>query len=598
MRRRIGVAASAWLVGVAIGAPALRAMERRAIAEPPAKGAPTVYTRGVVAADEETASRAGAEMLRRGGNAVDAAVAASLTLSVVRPFACGIGGGGFMVVDLPAVGPKHVAVRVAINYRETAPGAVGPDYYEKQEDALASTRGAAAVGVPGTVAGLMWALEKYGTLDRAAVCGPAIRAAHEGFAADANYASNARDAAKDFETHPEWKTRFAFVWETLLERGQVKAGDRIANEGQARALERIRDEGAAGFYGGEVAQAIVESSARDGGVLTGADLAGYRVQEVEPLEFTFAGRRFLTMPPPSSGGVAMGEALGILERRDLAGMVKQERWAEYTHALVEAFKHAFADRAEWLGDPAFVPGGVPVERLLSDEYLKARAERVQVRQTHGPEWYGTRDEAGQPKDDGGTSHLCAVDKWGGAVACTETINLEFGSMVAVEGYGFCLNDEMDDFTTRRGQANAFGLKQSDKNLPAPGKRPLSSMSPTIVLDAKGNVEAVAGGAGGPRIITATTQVLLDVLVLGQGAEEAVGRSRLHHQWEPNVLEFEKGYDQRWQGLAVPMWMRKFRHEVKEKERGGAVVQLIVRAKGGKGWEAACDPRKGGKAAGE
>ncbi len=565
----------------------------------------STFDREVVAADHAVASGAGAEMLRRGGNAVDAAVATSFALSVVRPFSCGIGGGGFMVCYFSDAGLADQARlgrdpprTVAINYREVAPASVGPDFYERPENEGASERGGRSIGVPGTVAGLLHALAAYGTLDRATVLAPAIRAAEEGFLVDLAYMEMAAELIEDFESSPDWKTRFPFVWGRMLNEGRVGEGDRIRLPEQAEALRLIARGGADAFYSGPIARAIVASAGEDGGVLTLIDLAGYRVAEVEPLRFEFAGRELLTMPPPSSGGVAMGQALGIYQRlgapdrRTLAGF----------HGLVESFKHAFADRAEWLGDPGFVE--VPAGRLLAGEYLDARSTAIDPERALSPERYGTRDASRAAPavgpNDGGTSHISVVDAAGNAVACTETINLEFGSLVAVEAWGFLLNDEMDDFTTVRGRPNAFGLIQGERNSPAPGKRPLSSMTPTIVVGADGGVEVVAGASGGPRIITATAQAILACVLEGAGADEAVARPRWHHQWMPDVLRVEEC----WLGAGV----EGFRgDELRERLAGQGhqlaitddvgVVQLIRRARAGSGWEAACDPRKGGRPAG-
>ncbi|MBX3403273.1 MAG: gamma-glutamyltransferase [Phycisphaeraceae bacterium] len=574
---------------LAAGAGPARGAERAIIASSHAGR----FARGAVAADHELASAAGAEMLALGGNAVDAAVAASFALSVVRPYSCGIGGGGFMVVHLPA-DPTRGSVSTAINYREVAPAAIDAAFYEHEADKRASIEGGKAVGVPGTVAGLLHALERYGTMDRAIVLAPAIRLARQGFVADADYARNARELIEKFENNPALKTRFAFVWERFLERGAADVGSLIRLPEQAEALERIAAEGARGFYEGPIAEAIVRAAARDGGVLSLADLRGYRVREAEPLRFNFAVWTVLGMPPPSSGGLAMAQALSIFEL--CGGAYEQraeERWTPRTaHLFIESLRHAFADRARYLGDPAFVD--VPAARLLHVENLARMAGLIEPGARLAPTDCGTPDAAAgaAPIDDGGTSHVSAVDQWGGAVACTETINLEFGSLLAVPEFGFCLNNEMDDFLSVRGAANAFGLMQSERNLPAPGKRPLSSMSPTIVLDEAGQVVAVAGASGGPRIITGTTQALLGVLVLRRSAGEAVAAPRLHHQWSPDAVSIERAWvdaDAFRAGLAARG------HTVREVDNVG-VVQLIARDRAG-GWHAASDPRKGGKPAG-
>ncbi len=542
------------------------------------------FEREAVAADHPLASLAGAEMLARGGNAVDAAVAASFCLSVVRPQSCGIGGGGFMVIHLPSH-PRAGAVDVALNYRETCPGAVGPDFYETRDE-RDSRIGGAAVATPGTVAGLLTALETFGTLDRALVLEPAIRAAREGFIADEAYVGAARETAEKFAAEPALQERFPFLFERLLRRGALRVGERIVNPEQARALELIALHGRAGFYEGELARALVDAIARDGGVLAQADLDGYRVARTEPLRVEIEDRTLHTMPPPSSGGVVIAQCFATLsaarERVDLT-----RPWnADFTHLWIESMKHSFADRARHLADPAFV--ALPLTALLERSMLARRANAIDLERTHAPEHYGW---ASAPRDDSGTSHVSVVDASGGAVACTETINLAFGSWLEVPGFGFLLNDEMDDFTTRRGAPNAFGLRQSDDNLPAPGKRPLSSMTPTIAFDERGEVLAVAGASGGPRIISGTVQALVSVLVFDLSASEALARPRWHHQWSPNRLRHEREMDREALDAA-----RARGHELEATSDVG-VVQLIRRARHATGWEAASDPRKGGRPAG-
>jgi gamma-glutamyltranspeptidase / glutathione hydrolase len=581
----------------------------------------TQFEHGAVAADHVIASEAGAQMLRLGGNAVDAAVATSFTLAVVRPYSCGIGGGGFMVIHLPDE-PTHGAVTTAIDYRETAPGVVGPDFYA--DGSRSSTRGGTAAGVPGTVAGLLHALDEYGTLDRSVVMGPAIKAAEEGFAADENYVKSSQALIEEFESNPTMRARFGFVWTTYLHEGQLAVGDVITNPAQARALRLISLGGADVFYKGAIADAIVSAMASDTGVMTREDLEAYDVAEVEPLRFRIGGvdtpvgrtaeYELITMPPPSSGGVAIAETFGILDRVGFPGLLAPDEatgdgiedvaaWARRVAPMIEAFKLAFADRAEWLGDPAYVQ--VPVVWLLSDAHLEAMASKV--RRGEGAPVPKSTDA---PPDDSGTSHFCVVDRWDGIVSCTETINLEFGSLLAVDDYGFVLNDEMDDFTARPGEPNSFGLIQSAMNSPAPGKRPLSSMSPTIVLDAEGKVYAAVGASGGPRIITSTTEVLSMLTGLVDPSATAPGlRSlywmytpRFHHQWLPDAVYVETWWgggpkdesEADSQGV-VQRQLEAMGYEVRTREDIGN-VQLIVRGDAGR-WEAACDPRKGGRPAG-
>ncbi len=538
-----------------------------------------VYAKGAVAADQPIASMAGARMLAMGGNAVDAAVAASFTLSVVRPYSCGIGGGGFMLIHLPD-DPTHGAVHTAINYREQA--YVDADYYERT--GRSSTTGGAAVAIPGTVDGLLRALESYGSLKRREVLAPAIEAAREGFLVDAHYMLMSESLIARFEAEPTMKRRFPLVWDHFLRGGQIALGDRIVNPMQALALERIARDGRAGFYEGPVADAIVRAIRGSDGEMTNAQLVAYVSDEREPLTAQVNGNRFIAMPPPSSGGVTMLEALMILEALSY-DFDEPKMDAQRAHLIVEALKHAFADRARYLADPDFVE--VPISDLLDLSIIHERAQLI-TDDVHPPAYYGTPNLL---PVDGGTSHVSVVDPYGGAVACTETINLEFGSLVGVDAYGFVLNNEMDDFTTLRGQPNAFGLVQSDRNLPAPGKRPLSSMSPTILLDDDGHVLAVAGASGGPRIITVTMQVLLNTMA-GMEARPAVALPRLHHQWVPDVLYSEPGLMPLLAGRSAQGgW-----NEVTMRRDVGN-VQLIRRDPGGRGWQAASDPRKGGVPAG-
>jgi gamma-glutamyltranspeptidase/glutathione hydrolase len=591
------------------------------VRQPPGWGR---FEHGAVAADHEIASEAGAEMLRRGGNAVDAAVAASFALSVVRPYSCGIGGGGFMVIHLPN-DPQHGTVTTALNYREMAPAAVGEEFYA--DGSHSSTRGATAVGVPGTVAGLMHAQEKYGTLDRMMVLGPAIRAAEEGFEVDADYVGVARGLIAQFDEHADWRERFGFVWTTYLRAGEIEIGDVIRNPAQGRALRRISADGADAFYRGPIADAVVATMARDSGVITTEDLREFKVAEVEPLRFRVGGvetdhgrtREFelVTMPPPSSGGIAIAETFGLLDRvlqgeflsPTEAGIKAASRGAgDFVATLIEAFKHSFADRARWLGDPAFVD--VPTAWILSDEQLDRHARLIGQRRILDPDAYGS---VGPLPDDGGTSHLCAVDQWDGMVSCTETINLEFGSLLAVDEFGFALNNEMDDFTARPGEPNAFGLIQSAANSPEPGKRPLSSMSPTIVLDDEGKVYAAAGASGGPRIITSTFLVLSELMMelpespgpsMPRGTMMMLIVPRIHHQWLPDVVYIERGpWDRMMMSVGDEVvsgheWLggelTALGYDVSYPESIGC-VQFVVR--GEDGWEAMCDPRKGGEPAG-
>lgn len=564
------------------------------------KQARAVYPHAAVAADHGLASEAGAEILRKGGNAVDAAVATSFALSVVRPYSCGVGGGGFLVINLrthPKLDTSKGPVRTAINYRETAPSGITPKVFETIADADAPTHGGRSVCVPGHVAGMLLALEKYGTMDRATVLAPAIRLAREGFVVDAHYA----EQCYDDEMVVPWikadqatrSARFAFTWDRFLKRGAVKIGDRITLPEQAKLFEKIVAEGRDGFYAGDVARKIVDAVQKDGGWVTMADMAAYRPEEHAPLTTEFEGRTILSMPPPSSGGIVMAQVLGMLESG--GGRLRSQliaaghNSAAYVHLVTEASKHSFADRARWLGDANFVD--IPLDELLSDDAIAARAREVVPGRVLPHAEYGT-SLAGQLPEDHGTSHLCVVDAWGNSVGCTETVNLIFGSLLAVPEYGFVLNNTMDDFLTRAGHANAFGLSHADRNRPEPGKRPLSSMTPTIVLDSDGAPYLIAGGSGGPRIISGTLQASLNVLLFDMHADDAVAMPRFHHQWEPDVLQLEAALTKT--GIGDPL--RAIGHNVGERKVVGN-VQIIRRAAGKMGWEPASDPRKGGVAAG-
>lgn len=555
-----------------------------------------VYRRAAVAADHPLASRAGLDMLERGGNAVDAAVAASFCLSVVRPYSCGIGGGGFMVIHIPA-DDQSPARQIVLNYRETAPAAVGPEYYIALDDPLASRFGARAVGVPGTVAGLLHALEHYGTLDRATVLQPAIRAASEGVPADANHLAAIQHMKRLREEHPALRELSQPIWEIFCLNGAAQIGGLIRQPAKARALQLIAEQGADVFYRGEIAEAIARAvqSPPDGrsGALTLGDLSAYAIVRSEPLRGSFYGYELLAMPPPSSGGVAMIQILGILERvlRAEPKLLFHNSPA-YVHLVAEAMKHAFADRAEHLADAAFV--NVPIDRLIDAAYLDELASRINTDRVLNDRFeYGSVSPADHDGETlpgrGGTSHLSVIDSRGMAVACTETINLIFGSLLTVPEFGIVLNNEMDDFTTIPGAPNAFGLRQSDRNLPEPGKRPLSSMSPTILVK-DGRAVLVAGASGGPRIITGTVQALLNSILFDMRPAPAVGAARFHHQWMPMTLQLE-----------ADRWSKQTRQALSQQGHtlgstsDVGVVQLIRVYQDG--IRAASDPRKGGAPAG-
>jgi gamma-glutamyltranspeptidase/glutathione hydrolase len=548
-----------------------------------------VFTRFAIAADHPIASEAGAEILRKGGNAVDAAVATSFCLSVVRPYSCGLGGGGFMLIFIPARDGREERC-VAINYRETCPAAVGPDYYASRGPASSSEYGATSVAVPGTVAGLCHALQHYGTLDLATVLAPAIRAADEGVRADADMVDAADELRDTLDHHPELRAMAEPIWHNLCRGGELKVGDVVRQPAQARALKLIAAHGPEAFYRGSIAAAIHSAIRSQDGPMTATDLREYAVREVEPLRGDFRDYEVYSMPPPSSGGVAMQQVLGIIERQNQL-LAMSPNSAAYLHLLAEAFKHAFADRAEWLADPEFVD--VPTDYLLDFQYLNELAARTSPDHTLDPFSYGSivsSENPAPPPGDSGTSHFCVVDSTGMAVACTETINLNYGSLLTVPGFGIALNDEMDDFTTRPGEPNAFGLRQSMKNSPEGGKRPLSSMAPTIIVK-DGRAVLIAGASGGPRIITGTTQCILNCLMFDMSPQASVDAPRIHHQWLPNVLRFERP----WADAEVIEDLQRRGHETGEIEIVGEVQMILIAPDG---IRAVCDARKGGVPAGE
>ena len=501
-----------------------------------------------------------------------------------------------MVIHLPD-DPTHGYVHAAINYRETSP------YNADVPASGASMRnGRYSVAVPGTVAGLLYALENFGTLDREAVIAPAIQAAETGFVVDDHYMGAAKNMMEMYTKNAANRDSYmSMPWEKFALWGRVKVGDRIKNPEQARALRLIARDGLDAFTAGEIGQAIVETLApdritkRQPEAITLEDLAAYTPTVQEPIETEIAGLRLIGMPPPSSGGVTMFEALEIMEASGY-DFSSSKQTTDRVVLMIESLKHAFADRSRYLADPAFTD--VPVDALLDPENIARIAQSIDGRH-HDPETYGTfiaGSDGTQPlPDDDGTSHVCVIDPFGGGVAMTETINHEFGSRVGVREFGFVLNNEMDDFTNPRKKSNGFGLVQSDRNEPEVGKRPLSSMSPTIVLDSEGRVFAIAGASGGPRIITGTMQTLLNAMA-GMDAGAAVARPRLHHQWMPFETLFEEMYNNQVLNVLAD-GMRGYGQVIGSTDAVVGNVQLIVRDSDGVGWQAASDPRKGGRPSG-
>jgi len=483
--------------------------------------APAASDRGMVVTAQHLATQVGADVLAQGGNAVDAAVAVGYALAVVYPAAGNLGGGGFMTLHL-ADGRETF-----IDFREKAPlGATADMFLGPDGNVIKgrSTVGHLAVAVPGTVAGLDMALTRYGTKPRASLIAPAIQLADRGFVLDAGDVRMFQAAGEGLKADPPTAAIF-------LKGGEVpKAGDRLVQKDLAATLRRIASRGADGFYRGPVADAIVASSAAGGGLIRHADLRGYAAQERKPIECDYRGYRVVSAPPPSSGGVVICEILNVLEGYPLKDL--GYRSAQSVHYQIEAMRHAYVDRNNYLGDPDFVAN--PIDRLLDKGYA------AKVRDAIDPSKAGVSKDIrpGVPPHEGtNTTHYSIADRFGNAVSVTYTLNEWFGARVTAGGTGVLLNNEMDDFTAKRGVPNAYGLVQGDANAIAPGKRPLSSMSPTIVTRG-GKPVMVLGTPGGSRIITAVVHTILNTVDYGMDIQEAVDAPRFHQQWLPDVTNVE------------------------------------------------------------
>ncbi len=487
-----------------------------------ASPAPIGAEHGMVVTAHQLATRVGVEVLKQGGNAIDAAVAVGYALAVVYPAAGNLGGGGFMTIAL-ADGRKTF-----LDFREKAPLAATPSMYLDGSGNVIkglSTLGHLAVGIPGTVAGLEAARIRYGTKSRGALIAPAIRFAERGFILEQGDIDLLSSATDDFRKDPATAALF-------LNKGKpYKAGERLVQRDLARSLRRIAARGAAGFYQGATAQAIVASSRAGKGILRQADLDQYRVRELAPIECDYRGYHVVSAPPPSSGGVIVCEILNVLEGYPLRDL--GYRSAKAVHFQVEAMRHAYVDRNSYLGDPDFVKN--PLDRLLD----KAYAEKVRAAIDPARAAVSRELKPGVAPHEGmNTTHYSILDRDGNAVAVTYTLNDWFGARVTAAGTGILLNDEMDDFTVKVGVPNLYGLVQGEANAIAPGKRPLSSMSPTIILR-DGKPVLVLGTPGGSRIITAVVHTVLNVIDYGMTIQEAVDAPRFHQQWLPESTALER-----------------------------------------------------------
>jgi gamma-glutamyltranspeptidase / glutathione hydrolase len=554
--------------------------QRRALYTPPAADAvhAVAAEHGMVVAQEKIAAQIGTDVLKHGGNAVDAAVATGFAMAVTYPRAGNIGGGGFMVIHSQ---DRHEDV--AIDYRETAPAATTPEIFlgaDGKPDIAKSRDSALGIGVPGTVAGLAVALDKYGSgkFTLADLVKPAIALAKDG-----------TDITDDLaDTLPDWHRRLA-RWPSSAkifsrpDGTSLREGDRLVQTDLAATLSAIAEQGPRGFYEGPVAEKLVKAIGDAGGTMTLDDLKSYQPVIRAPVRGTYRGYDIVAMPAPSSGGIVLLETLNMLEGFPMREM--KQGSAPSLHVMIEAMKRAYADRARYLGDPAFVKA--PIATLIAKDY--AARQRASIDLDHATPWTDALS-ATPPREGDNTTHFSIVDSRGNAVSNTYTLNYSYGVGLIAEGTGVLLNNELDDFTAAPGASNAYGLVGFEANLPGPGKRPLSSMSPTIVLK-DGKPVLVTGSPGGSRIISAVLQVIVDVLDYDMDVAAAVAAPRVHHQWLPDEVRVERGFPD--DTLAA---LRAKGHRVVEPLALTSANSIAVTEKGLLG---APDPRtRGAEAAGQ
>ncbi len=530
-------------------------------------------THGMVASSDSLASAAGVDILRAGGNAMDAAVAVQFALEVVHPYAGNLGGGGFAMVR------KADGTTGALDFREKAPLAATHDMYVDSAGHVTdqSWTGPLAAGVPGSVAGMQALHEKFGSLPWARLVEPAIRLARDGFTVSQGLHDAIGRAADRLG-------RFPASAAIYLPGGQPPAvGSTWRQPDLARTLQTIADSGAASFYHGWIADSLVAEQSRDGGIITQKDLDQYGAMWRDPIVAHYRGRTVISMPPPSSGGVTLAEMLNILSGFDLSKMGWHS--PDAVHVMVEAMRRAYGDRNYYLGDPDFVK--MPIAQLTSAEHADSlRASIDMQRASPSSEFNKVPIESTQ------TTHFSVVDSAGDAVAITTTLNGGFGSAVTVRGAGFLLNDEMDDFAAQPGTPNAYGLVQGEANAIAPGKRMLSSMTPTLLVDESGHLELVTGSPGGSTIITSVLQVITDQVDFGLPPQAAVNAPRFHHQNLPDEIFWEHG------GLDSTLVdeLRRRGHELRERDGTWGDVESIYVAPDGTLYGAS-DPRGRGKPVG-
>lgn len=481
------------------------------------------YENGLVVSAEVYASEVGNRILRQGGNAVDAAVAVQFALAVTLPRAGNIGGGGFMVIKLAD------GTSTTLDFREKAPERSSRDMYVRNGEFQPelSWEGILASGVPGTVDGMVTALQRYGRMPLELVIQPAIDLANNGYYLSYTQANSLNNSRETFSKYEGSKKYF-----TKKDGSEFHEGDLFIQKDLASVLEQISRYGRDGFYSGTVADAIVKEMREQGGLISYSDLRNYKSKWREPVKARFQDYELSIMPPPSSGSIAVAQILDMMDDYSLAEIGHNS--ADYVHLMAESMRRAFADRSYYLGDPDFYD--VPKQDLLDPKYNHARMIGFSMDTvTHSSTL--SHGEFSNNYESDETTHFSVVDKDGNAVAVTTTLNGSFGSKVAVSGAGFLLNNEMDDFSAQPGEPNAYGLIGGEANSIEPGKRMLSSMTPTIVTK-DGKVRMILGAAGGPRIITGTLQSFLNMAVFGMNAQEAIAANRIHHQWFPDILFYE------------------------------------------------------------
>lgn len=477
---------------------------------------------GMVVSACKIASEVGVQILKKGGNAIDAAVAVGFALAVTYPAAGNIGGGGFMVIHF------NDGRNTSIDYREKAPMYSNEKMYLDSNGNFLpnlSQEGETSSGVPGSVAGLLYALEKYGTMPLKDVIKPAIKLAEKGFILDYKLVQSINAFYSEFMKYPSSQKIFTKNGKPFEE------GDKFVQKDLAKTLKLISKKGRDGFYKGEVADKIVNQMRKNGGLITYEDLENYKAVERVPIISTFKGYEVITMGPPSGGGVILLQSLNVLENFEF----NKDEWnsSEYIHKLVETFKYAYADRSKHLGDSDFFP--VPLVELLNKDYSQRIFSQIGYNATPSSEISPTEFKKYDESEE--TTHYSVVDKFGNAVSVTTTINSSYGAKVVVEGAGFLLNNEMDDFSAKPGEPNQFGLTGSEANKIEPGKRMLSSMTPTIILKDKKPV-LILGSPGGSTIPTSVLQVVMNYLILGMQLQAAVNSPRIHHQWLPDRIDYE------------------------------------------------------------